>query len=80
MANVNKIEGGFSGGLHTAASAVSMRQLAAGPFDISAVDRESDTITLPDALITGLLIIYPTVATVVAVMVGLALIGPAGGI
>ena len=32
--------------------------------------------TLPDALITGLLVVYPALATVVAVIVGLYLSGP----
>ncbi|WP_027056180.1 hypothetical protein [Mesorhizobium erdmanii] len=43
----------------------------AGPFDVPvATDNES---SLRDALVTGLLVIYPTVATVVAIVAGLFL-------
>jgi hypothetical protein len=51
-------------------------RLAAGPFGISSAERENETTTLPDALITGMLVVYPVLATVVAVMVGLVLSGP----
>jgi hypothetical protein len=54
--------------------------VAAGPFDVSAAKRDSETMTLPDALITGMLIVYPALATVVAVVVGLYLSSPAPGI
>lgn len=50
--------------------------LAAGPFDVSSAQRESQATTLSDALITGLLIVYPAVATAVAVVVGLSLSAP----
>ncbi len=53
----------------------SASRLGAGPFDISS-ERENETTTLPDALITGMLVVYPVLATVVAVMVGLVLSGP----
>ena len=54
-------------------------RLAAGPFDVSSAKRENETTTLPDALITGLLIVYPALATVVAIVVGLFLSGPVAG-
>ena len=80
MAYRNKVEGGFSGGLRADAPARATRQLAAGPFDVSAVSASSASMTLADALITGLLIIYPTVATVVAIMVALTMLNPVAGI
>jgi hypothetical protein len=57
-------------------SANSASRPGAGPFDISSAERENETTTLPDALITGMLVIYPVLATMVAVMVGLVLSGP----
>lgn len=80
MAYRNKVEGGFSGGLRANVPARATRQLAAGPFDVSAVSTSSASMTLADALITGLLIIYPTVATVVAIMVALTMLNPVAGI
>lgn len=44
---------------------------AAGPFDVPA-DTGKGT-SMRDALVTGLLVIYPTVATVVAIVAGLFL-------
>ena len=68
---------GFSGDLRAATvEAKHASQLAAGPFDVSSTNREDETASLSDALITGLLIVYPAVATVVAVVVGLFLSNP----
>jgi len=50
-------------------------RLAAGPFE-AAPGRDDNETTLPDALITGILVVYPVLATVVAVMVGLAHAAP----
>jgi hypothetical protein len=66
--------GGFFGGRTT--NAVESARLPAGPFDVSPTHSENTATTLSDALITGLLIVYPVVATVVAVIVGLFLAGP----
>ena len=44
---------------------------AAGPFDVP--EDTSKGPSLRDALVTGLLVIYPTVATVVAIVAGLFL-------
>lgn len=67
----------FFGGLRAADSAAkSAAGISAGPFDVSPERREDRTMTLPDALITGMLVIYPVVATVVAVIVGIALSAP----
>jgi len=68
--------GGFFGGGASSAVAKPGVQLAAGPFDVSRPRGENAATTLSDALITGLLIVYPVVATVVAVIVGLFLAGP----
>ena len=71
---------GFSGSLRKAdAVAKPVSRLAAGPFDVSSAKRENEAMTLPDALITGLLVVYPALATVVAVIVGLYLSGPVVG-
>jgi hypothetical protein len=68
---------GYSSSLRAASAAAKpASRLAAGPFDVSSASRENETASLPDALITGMLVIYPAVATVVAVMVGLVLAGP----
>jgi hypothetical protein len=68
----------FFGGLSAADSAAkSAARIAAGPFDVSPGHGEDRIMTLPDALITGMLIVYPVVATAVAVMVGMALSAPA---
>ncbi|MDQ2632797.1 MAG: hypothetical protein M3Y78_03565 [Pseudomonadota bacterium] len=65
---------GFSGSLRAAnASANPSFHPAAGPFDVSSARRENETATIADALITGMLVVYPVLATVVAVMVGLFL-------
>ena len=50
-------------------------RVAAGPFDIASARREREA-ALADALITGMLVVYPVLATAVAVMVGLAFAGP----
>jgi len=68
--------GGFFGGGASNAVAKPGVQLAAGPFDVSPQRSENMATTLSDALITGLLIVYPVAATVVAVMVGLFLARP----
>lgn len=77
MAYQNNTKSRFSSSLR-AADAVSRpaSRLAAGPFDVSSDSGENEAASLPDALITGMLVIYPAVATVVAVMVGLVLAGP----
>lgn len=77
MAHQNNTNSGFSGSLRAAGTAARpASRLAAGPFDVSSASRENETASLPDALIAGMLVIYPAVATVVAVMVGLVLAGP----
>ncbi|AZO56303.1 MULTISPECIES: hypothetical protein [unclassified Mesorhizobium] len=49
---------------------------AAGPFDVPADTGKGSS--LRDALVTGLLVIYPTVATVAAIVAGLFLAGANG--
>ncbi|MEW9807719.1 hypothetical protein ABUE31_17145 [Mesorhizobium sp. ZMM04-5] len=49
-------------------------RVVAGPFDPATKD--AATTSLSDALVTGLLVVYPAVATVVALVVGLSLSGP----
>jgi hypothetical protein len=70
---------GYSASLRVANAAKPASRLAAGPFDISPATRDDET-SIPDALITGLLIIYPALATVVAVIVGLFLSNPVVGV
>ena len=53
--------------------------LLAGPFDVPP-EREGQSVTVADALIAGMLVIYPAIATVVAVVVGLVLSGPGAGV
>lgn len=73
----NTMNGGFSGSLRAANTAGRpTSRLVAGPFDVSPAKGDNETMSMPDALITGLLVIYPAVATVVAVMVGLFLSNP----
>ena len=48
--------------------------VVAGPFDVP--QRTSGGPSLADALITGLLVVYPVLATVAAVVVGLSIAGP----
>lgn len=50
-------------------------RVAAGPFDLAGEHIDGSQ-SLSDALTTGLLIIYPVLATVVALLVGLSLSGP----
>jgi hypothetical protein len=70
----------ISRGLRAAnAEAQPASRLAAGPFDISTAQHDTQTTTLSDALITGLLIVYPAVAAAVAVVVGLYLSAPIAG-
>ena len=67
----------ISGSLRAASAAPEpVSRLAAGPFDVSSARRENQTTTLSDALVTGLLVVYPAVATAVAVVVGLSLSAP----
>ena len=76
----NTTNTGFSGSLRAAGVAAKpVSRLAAGPFDVSSAKRQSEATTLADALITGLLVVYPVLATVVAVMVGLFLSVPVAG-
>lgn len=49
---------------------------AAGPFGVPVAT--DNGISLRDALVTGLLVIYPTVATVVAIVAGLFLASATG--
>jgi hypothetical protein len=49
---------------------------AAGPFEITSEDGK--TPTMRDALVTGLLVIYPAFATVAAIIAGLILAGASG--
>lgn len=48
----------------------------AGPFEAAAEERGGPT--LRDALMTGLLVIYPALATVAAIVAGLFLAGASG--
>ncbi len=50
------------------ASAISQH---AGPFEVPAAERKSSGIG--DILITGLLVIYPALATITAIIIGLVL-------
>lgn len=50
--------------------------IVAGPFDVPATNRAGGGPSLSDALITGLLVVYPVLATVAAVVVGLSIAGP----
>jgi hypothetical protein len=49
---------------------------AAGPFE--ALSDESTNSTTRDALVTGLLVIYPALATLAAIVAGLYLAGAGG--
>jgi len=51
-------------------------QLAAGPFDVPTERRSTETMTMTDALLTGLLVIYPVLATVAVIAIGLFLSAP----
>ncbi len=51
-------------------------QIAAGPFDVPTERRSTETMTVADALVTGLLVIYPVLATVAVIAVGLFLSAP----
>ncbi|MEO5759763.1 MAG: hypothetical protein ABIQ51_23245 [Mesorhizobium sp.] len=53
-----------------------MASQAAGPFDVTA--DETNSPTMRDALMTGLLVIYPALATVAAIVAGLFLAGASG--
>ena len=69
-----------SGSLRAAKAAVkTVSRLEAGPFGVSSAQLENQATRLSDALITGLLIVYPAVATAVAVVVGLSLSAPVAG-
>lgn len=70
----------FGGLVAADGPAMASSRLAAGPFDVSAAKRDGEKTTLSDALITGLLVVYPAVATVVAVIVGLYFSSPSAGI
>lgn len=48
----------------------------AGPFEVAADERTGPT--MRDALVTGLLVIYPALATVAAIVAGLFLAGASG--
>ncbi|MCX7306272.1 MAG: hypothetical protein NTV73_18355 [Hyphomicrobiales bacterium] len=66
--------GGF-GGRAASSAGKPASQVKAGPFDVSPALSDTTT-TMSDALITGLLIVYPVAATVAAVVVGLFIAGP----
>jgi len=53
-----------------------MPSQAAGPFEVTADEGAGPT--MRDALVTGLLVIYPALAIVAAIVVGLYLSGAAG--
>jgi hypothetical protein len=72
-----EIEGRTSGRFRAADQAIEPASpIAAGPFDLPCASRNDEAASLPDALITGLLVVYPALATVVALIVGLSLAGP----
>ncbi|TGQ33356.1 hypothetical protein [Mesorhizobium sp. M00.F.Ca.ET.216.01.1.1] len=48
----------------------------AGPFEVAADERKGATVR--DALMTGLLVIYPAFAALAAIVAGLFLTGPSG--
>ncbi|TIP26810.1 MAG: hypothetical protein E5X67_18335 [Mesorhizobium sp.] len=48
----------------------------AGPFEVATGERTGPT--MRDALVTGLLVIYPALATVAAIVAGLLLAGAGG--
>jgi hypothetical protein len=50
-------------------------RVAAGPFEVSR-PLDGQPMTMADALLTGLLVIYPVLAIVAAVIVGLVFIAP----
>ena len=56
-------------------AAVTTSQMA-GPFEISADERKGSTVR--DALMTGLLVIYPAFAALAAIIAGLFLTGASG--
>jgi hypothetical protein len=67
---------GFLGGLRAAGPArAPLAGVSAGPFDVSGDDAATG-MSVSDALITGLLVAYPVLATVVALIVGISLSGP----
>ena len=75
MAYQSNTSSSHAGSLRAASAAAKpASRLAAGPFE--ATTKDENEATLPDALITGMLVVYPVVATVVAAMVGLVLAGP----
>ncbi|WP_319944196.1 hypothetical protein [Mesorhizobium sp. AR10] len=47
-----------------------------GPFEVAAIERQSSTVR--DALMTGLLVIYPAFAALAAIVAGLFLTGASG--
>ncbi|CDX54224.1 conserved hypothetical protein [Mesorhizobium plurifarium] len=67
------IESGRSAGLRPAGvSTLKPAQQPAGPFEVSTQTRKP---TARDALVTGLLVIYPAFAAVAAIIAGLFLTG-----
>ncbi|MBZ9991637.1 hypothetical protein LB572_31555 [Mesorhizobium sp. BH1-1-5] len=67
------IEGGRSARLRPAGGGgVKQAQQPAGPFDVPTQTRKP---TARDALVTGLLVIYPAFAAVAAIIAGLFLTG-----
>ncbi len=47
-------------------------RVAAGPFEASPSQGSAPRMTMSDALVTGLLVIYPVVAIVAVVIIGLS--------
>jgi|GEM_PF-2098249 len=66
------IEGGKSARLRPAGGGLKPAQQPAGPFEVATEAREP---TARDALVTGLLVIYPAFAAVAAIIAGLFLAG-----
>lgn len=64
------IESGKSARLRPAGGALKPAQQPAGPFEVAAEARKP---TASDALVTGLLVIYPAFAAVAAIIAGLFL-------
>lgn len=75
MTHKQEIDGGFLGSLRAAETVREpASRMAAGPFEVAQAEAGGG-MTLPDALITGLLIVYPALATVVALVVGMSFSG-----
>lgn len=67
--------GAVRNGTAARASAVA---LVAGPFDASHAKAGNRENALSGALVTGVLVVYPVLATVAAIIIGLSLAAPTG--